>query len=86
MPVAAQTLTIAVSGNCGGIPANCGTSDNRDGDRDTTWPGLQVDEGDTVTFRMEVSPASGNPRFLFSLIGTGATSADLGQIRATGAN
>ena len=86
MPVAAQTLTIAVSGNCGGTPANCGTSDNRDGDRDTTWPGLQVDEGDTVTFRMEVSPASGNPRFLFSLIGTGATSADLGQIRATGAN
>ena len=81
-PAEAQTLTISASGDCAGTPANCGTS----GDRDTTWPGLQVDEGDTVTFRMEVSPASGSPRFTFSLIGTGATSADLGQIRATGSN
>ena len=49
-PAAAQTLTISVAGNCAGAPANCGTSGNRNGDRDTTWPGLQVDEGDTVTF------------------------------------
>ena len=37
-PAAAQTLTISATGN--------------NGDRDTTWPGLQVDEGDTVTFTM----------------------------------
>ena len=36
--------TISASGNCGGTPANCGTG----GDRDTTWPGLQVDEGDQI--------------------------------------
>ena len=45
LPAAAQTLTAAVTGNCGGTPANCGTG----GDRDTTWPGLQVDEGDFFT-------------------------------------
>ena len=50
-PVAAQTVTIAATGNCGGTPANCGTS----GDRDTTWPGLQVDEGDTLRFRAHAS-------------------------------
>ena len=52
-PAAAQTATISASGNCGGTPANCGTS----GDRDTTWPGLQVDEGDILTFTSTVSPA-----------------------------
>ena len=46
-PAAAQTVTISAFGNCGGTPANCGTG----GDRDTTWPGLQVNEGDTIWFR-----------------------------------
>ncbi len=84
-PAAAQTLTITASGDCAGTPANCGTSGNRNGDRDTTWPGLQVDEGDTVTFRIEKSPASGLYTFQFSLIGTAANVTDLGQIRRTGA-
>ena len=48
---AAQTVTVSAIGNCGGTQANCGTASNRNGDRDTTWPGLQVDEGDTIWFR-----------------------------------
>ena len=43
-PAAAQTISLSRSSDCGGTTANCGT----DGDRDTTWPGLQVDEGDTL--------------------------------------
>ena len=39
LPAAAQTVSLSASGNC------CGTASNRDGDRDTIWPGLQVDEG-----------------------------------------
>ena len=56
MPAAAQTVTIAATGKCSGTPANCGTSGNRNGDLDTTWPGLQVDEGDTLTFTSTISP------------------------------
>ena len=77
---------MSASGNCAGTPANCGTSGNRNGDRDTTWPGLQVDEGDTVTFRIEVSPASGLRYFRYSLIGSAANLTDLGQLRRTGAS
>ena len=44
-----------------------------------------MDEGDTVTFRIEKSPASGLYTFQFSLIGTAANVTDLGQIRRTGA-
>ena len=60
-PASAQTVTIAATGNCAGTPANCGTSDNRNGDRDTTWPGLQVDEGDILTFTSTIAPAITNP-------------------------
>ena len=60
-PSAAQTVTISASGNCAGTPANCGTSSNRNGDRDTTWPGLQVDEGDILTFTSAIAPAITNP-------------------------
>ena len=52
MPATAQTVTVSASGNCAGTSANCGTTGNRNGDRDTTWPGLQVDEGDVVTFTL----------------------------------
>ena len=38
-----------------GTPANCGTSGNRNGDRDTTWPGLQVDEGDIIEFTVQAN-------------------------------
>ena len=31
------------------------TATNNNGDRDTTRPGLQVDEGDQVTFRIEIT-------------------------------
>ena len=84
LPAAAQTLSLSASGNCGGTPANCGT----DGDReaDTRWPGLQVNEGDTVTFRVEASPASGQVSFQYSLIGSAANLTDLGQIQGSGAN
>ncbi len=58
-PAAAQTVTIAATGNCAGTPANCGTSGNRNGDRDTAWPGLQVDEGDTITFTATLSGVTG---------------------------
>ena len=64
-PAAAQTVTVSASGNCGGTAANCGTADKRDGDRDTNWPGLQVDEGDRVTFTLR---ASGIPAGITSFI------------------
>ena len=71
LPAAAQTITITASGS--------------GGDRDTARLGLQVDEGDTVTFRVEASPASGILAFRFSLIGSAANLTDLGQIRLSGA-
>ena len=80
MPAAAQTVTISASGNCAGTPANCGTSGNRNGDRDTTWPGLQVDEGDQLTFTISLDRFT-NPTdsvvvgVAFS--GSGYTSGDL---------
>ena len=76
MPVAAQTVTIAASGNCAGTPANCGTG----GDRDTSWPGLQVDEGDTVTFTSTISPAiatTGNLLIDWRSSGSALNTADL---------
>ena len=54
-PAAAQDFTISVTGNCGGTPANCGTPGNRNGDRDTTWPGLQVNEGDIIEFTVQAN-------------------------------
>ena len=72
-PAAAQTLTISVAGNCAGTPANCGTSGDRNGDRDTTWPGLQVDEGDAVTFTYTlngVTASTGNVDFQVNASGT----------------
>ena len=85
-PAAAQTVSISASGNCGGTPANCGTPDNRNGDRDTTWPGLQVNEGDTVTFSVSNDvghPSYPNPGFSaanLSRSGTAFNSADLNTI------
>ena len=82
-PAAAQTVTISASGNCGGTPANCGTPANRNGDRDTTWPGLQVDEGDTISFSVTNSvghPSYPNPAVSavnMSRSGTAFNSADL---------
>ena len=66
---------VTARGNCGGISANCGTG----GDRDTTWPGLQVDEGDTVQFLQSVSPAisSGSLTVNFGTSGSARNSADL---------
>ena len=74
-PAAAQTVTVSATGNCGGIPANCGTG----GDRDTSWPGLQVDEGDLVTFSQTVSPVitSGVLGVNYSLSGSARNTADL---------
>ena len=72
-PAAAQTLTISVAGNCAGTPANCGTSGDRNGDRDTTWPGLQVDEGDAVTFTYTlngVTASTGNVDFQVNASGS----------------
>ena len=59
MPAAAQTFTVTLSasGDCAGTPTICGTSSDRNGDRDTTWPGLQVDEGDIITATTSVIPA-----------------------------
>ena len=75
-PAAAQTVTVSASGNCGGTATNCGTADKRDGDRDTTWPGLQVDEGDRITFT--VSAGSGNTVvFRGTLSGSAYNSNDL---------
>ena len=61
---AAQTFTFSAAGDCGGTAANCGRPGNRDGDRDTTWPGLQVDEGDLVTFSWETTTVSGSTEFI----------------------
>ena len=78
-PAAAQTVTISASGNCGGTPANCGTASNRNGDRDTTWPGLQVDEGDTITFIVTLNdpPSSGLVVIRLNRSGAAFTLADL---------
>ena len=79
-PAAAQTVTIAATGNCAGTPANCGTSGNRNGDRDTTWPGLQVDEGDQLIFTVSIDALT-NPTdavgFAVTFSGSAYTSSDL---------
>ena len=78
-PAAAQTavtVTMFAEGNCGGNPANCGTS----GDRDTTWPGLQIDEGDRLTLGLRGSPpvpAASLIQATFGASGTAWTVADL---------
>ena len=54
-PAAAQTITISATGNCAGTPANCGAGGNRNGDRDTAWPGRQVGEGDIVAFTVRLN-------------------------------
>ena len=63
-------FTISASGNCAGTPANCGTSSNRNGDRDTTWPGLQVDEGDQITFTVQANNVPSGSSGLWSLNAT----------------
>ena len=84
LPAAAQTVTISASGNCAGTPANCGTG----GDRDTDWDGLQVDEGDEITFVMNITNTGSLVGYTinFSLIGSGATADDVGTIRLSGAD
>ena len=75
-------VTIAATGNCGGTPANCGTG----GDRDTTWPGLQVDEGDTVTFTSTISPTittAGSLLVSWRSSGSALTVADLRRPNGT---
>ena len=75
-------VTIAATGNCGGTPANCGTG----GDRDTTWPGLQVDEGDTVTFASTISPTittAGSLLVSWRSSGSALTVADLRRPNGT---
>ena len=79
-PAGAQTVTIAASGNCGGTPANCGTASNRNGDRDTTWPGLQVDEGDELTFTVSLDRLTNPTDIVVSSVafsGSAYTSSDL---------
>ena len=80
MPAAAQTVTLTATGNCGGTPANCGTSANRNGDRDTTWPGLQVNEGDIITFTFTlngVTASTGSVLFNLAASGTAYNVNDL---------
>ena len=79
--VRAPQITVSATGNCAGTPANCGTG----GDRDTSWPGLQVDEGDTVSFSLTITPAvaSGLMVVNSTLSGTAQTSADLRQTDGT---
>ena len=77
---AAQTITISASGNCGGTPANCGTADNRNGDRDTAWPGLQVDEGDVFFLSVLFDQSIGVGKvlaFTYSVSGSAWLSLDL---------
>ena len=62
------TVTPSASGNCDGTAANCGTAENRNGDRDTSWPGLQVDEGDVITFRVMFNPELSVTGFLGATI------------------
>ena len=80
-PAAAQTLTISVAGNCAGTPANCGTSGNRNGDRDTTWPSLQVDEGDTVTFTYTLNGVTASTGSVDFHINTSGTAYNVNDIR-----
>ncbi len=74
-PAAAQTVTLSVSGNCGGTPSNCGTN----GDRDTTWPGLQLDEGDNITFTATLSSSlsSGAVVVFANVSGSGWSTSDV---------
>ena len=82
MPAAAQTVSISATGNCAGTPANCGTSGNRNGDRDTTWPGLQMDEGDTVTVIIRLSgPLSAGTLGL--TYGRGGSAYNLSDLRSS---
>ena len=75
---AAQTVTVSAIGNCGGTQANCGTASNRNGDRDTTWPGLQVDEGDTIWFRNHPSTSVTAGHIVVSNVASGsATTNDI---------
>ena len=83
-PAAAQDFTISVSGNCGGTPANCGTPANRNGDRDTTWPGLQVNEGDTFIFTVQANNVpSGATGLWLVVIDTSGSAWTTGDLRTT---
>ena len=73
---AAQTVTVSAIGNCGGTQANCGTASNRNGDRDTTWPGLQVDEGDTIWFRNHQSTSVTAGHIVVSNAASGSATAN----------
>ena len=84
MSVMAQTVTISASGNCSGTPANCGTSDNRNGDRDTTWPGLQVDEGDILTFTVTLNGLTASTGAVFNTVMASGTAYNVNDLRTTG--
>ena len=66
-PAAAQTVTVSASGN--------------NGDRDAVWPGLQIDEGDRVTFTFQLNDApiggTGNVNANTTWSGTAYNTADL---------
>ena len=66
-PSAAQTITVSASGN--------------NGDRDGTWPGLQINEGDRVTFTFQLNDAPtgviGNVNVNTTWSGTAHNTADL---------
>ncbi len=73
-----QTVTIAPRGNCGGTPANCGTPADRNGDRDTVWPGFQVDEGDDIWFYVYADPTVTTGTVVVSVAVSGsATASDI---------
>ena len=60
------------------------TATNNNGDRDSR-PGLQVNEGDEVTFRIEITERTILVHQIkFSLIGRAANTSDLGTIRRSG--
>ena len=81
LPAQAQTVSLSASGNCAGTPANCGTAGDRNGDRDPARPGLQVDEGDTVTFIIQANNiptgATGNVAINTIWSGSAYNTADL---------
>ena len=74
---AAQTVTIAVTGNCGGTPANCGAG----GDRDTETAGLQVDEGDIFTFTYTLNGLTASSGAVSVSVATTGTAHNVNDLR-----
>ena len=52
-----NSVTVTVAGDCGGNVANCGG--DASGDRDRSWPGLQIDEGDVFLFTFRLARQAG---------------------------